>query len=102
MDPLVEKYSNISGFCYVKDNPLKFVDFKGEEPTASEAARMAAHVYGDKKNILINGWKVSNKSFGAIKLVNSKSGLNSTKEQQMVRQSMLMSLREQICLNIMM
>ena len=77
MDPLVEKYSNISGFCYVKDNPLKFVDFKGEEPTASEAARMAAHVYGDKKNILINGWKVSNKSFGAIKLVNSKSGLNS-------------------------
>ncbi len=29
MDPLVEKYSNISGFCYVKDNPLKFVDFKG-------------------------------------------------------------------------
>ena len=54
MDPLVEKYSNISGFCYVKDNPLKFVDFKGEEPTASEAARMAAHVYGDKKNILIN------------------------------------------------
>ena len=49
MDPLVEKYSNISGFCYVKDNPLKFVDFKGEEPTASEAARMAAHVYGDKK-----------------------------------------------------
>ena len=49
MDPLVEKYSNISGFCYVKDNPLKFVDFKGEEPTASEAARMAAHVYGEKK-----------------------------------------------------
>lgn len=49
MDPLVEKYSNISGFCYVKDNPLKIVDFKGEEPTASEAARMAAHVYGDKK-----------------------------------------------------
>ena len=77
VDPLVEKYSNISGFCYVKDNPLKFVDYKGEEPTASEAARMAAHVYGDKKNILINGWKVSNKSFGAIKLVNSKSGLNS-------------------------
>jgi hypothetical protein len=44
------------------------VDLDGRIPTPAEAARMAAHVYGDKKNgILIGGWKVSNRDFG-IKL----------------------------------
>lgn len=44
---------------------MRFVDPDGKEPTPAEAARMAAHVYGDKKdNILTGGWRVSQRDFG--------------------------------------
>lgn len=32
IDPLAEKYYNISPYAYCMNNPLKFVDVKGEEP----------------------------------------------------------------------
>jgi RHS repeat-associated protein len=63
VDPLFEK--TMTPYQYTYQNPLKFIDPNGEEPTPEEAARMAAHVYGDKKDdILIGGWRVSNSDFG--------------------------------------
>ena len=77
VDPLAEKYLTVGGYVYCLSNPIIFIDRKGEKPSLNEAARMAAHVYGDKKdNILIGGWTVSKRDFG-IKLNNNKTGLNS-------------------------
>ena len=51
-----------------------FVDLYGKEPTEEEAARIAAHVYGDRKNgILIGNWRVSLRDFG----IKNKAGLTS-------------------------
>ena len=51
-----------------------FVDPDGKEPTEEEAARIAAHVYGDQKDdILTGGWQVSSTDFG----ISNKNGLKS-------------------------
>lgn len=48
------------------------------EPPPKEAAAMAAHVYGDKKDdILIGGWKVSQRTFENVKLNDKDSGFKS-------------------------
>lgn len=80
VDPLAEKYPGVNPYVYCLGNPVRFVDLDGREPTPAEAARMAAHVYGDKKNgILTGGWKVSGRDFGLTKqdLNNSSTGLKS-------------------------
>lgn len=52
MDPMAEKYYHLSPYAYCGNNPVNFVDPNGEEPTAKEAALMAAYVYGGKSAIL--------------------------------------------------
>ena len=47
VDPLAEKYTNVGGYTYCLGNPIKLVDTDGKRPKPSEAARMAAHIYGD-------------------------------------------------------
>ncbi|MCH4897159.1 hypothetical protein E0494_10675, partial [Marinilabiliaceae bacterium JC040] len=60
-----DKYASISHYSTSLNNPILFLDPDGKEPTKAEAARMAAHVYGDKKNsYLIGGWRVSKRKFG--------------------------------------
>ena len=77
VDPLTEKYASVSGYTYCLGNPIKLVDTDGEKPKPSEAARMAAHIYGDKKdNILTGGWRVSNKEIKGVKY-NTANGLKS-------------------------
>ena len=67
VDLLQEKYPNINSYCYAANNPIRFVDPDGHEPTPAEAARIAAHVYGDKKDdILTGGWRVSQRNFGIM------------------------------------
>lgn len=73
-DPMAEKYYDVSPYAYCLDNPMKFLDFDGQEPTEQEAARIAAHVYGDQKDdILIGNWQVSSTDFG----IKNKVGLKS-------------------------
>ena len=31
VDPLMEKYPNVTGYCYTMDNPIKFIDPNGKE-----------------------------------------------------------------------
>jgi RHS repeat-associated protein len=65
VDPLASKMPAWSPYSFSFNNPIYFVDPDGQEPTPAEAARMAAHVYGDEKNsILTGGWQVSNRNFG--------------------------------------
>lgn len=65
VDPLAEKYYYVTPYSYCSGNPVMLVDLEGKEPTEDEAARIAAHVYGDKKDdILTGGWRVSLKDFG--------------------------------------
>ena len=80
VDQLAEKYPNMSPFTFTMNNPIMYLDPDGEEPTPAEAARMAAHVYGDKSNdILIGGWKVSNRDLGVKQenLNHTETGLKS-------------------------
>ncbi|WCM40791.1 hypothetical protein MG290_07340 [Flavobacterium sp. CBA20B-1] len=63
------------------------IDPTGMEPTPAEAARMAAHVYGDKKdNILTGGWQVSSRNFGLTSndLKNNSTGLKSVVYERVV------------------
>ena len=69
-DPLAEKYPSNSPYVYCINNPLRFIDLNGEEPTVYEAALMAKHVYGDKV-VLAGGWSQT-KPYN-----NSNSGLQS-------------------------
>ena len=84
VDPLAEKMPFASPYNYCLNNPINMVDLDGRIPTPAEAARMAAHVYGDKKNgILTGGWKVSNRDFG-IKLQDA-TGLKSQVYERTVK-----------------
>ena len=74
IDPLAEKYYNVSPYAYCAGNPVMLVDPEGKEPTDDEAARIAAHVYGDKEDdILTGGWRVSSRIFG----ISNEGGLKS-------------------------
>ena len=72
-------------YQYTYQNPIRYTDPTGmsaetvQEPTPKEAAAMAAHVYGDKKDdILIGGWKVSKRDFDKdVVLEHKDSGFKS-------------------------
>ncbi len=84
VDPLASKMPAWSPYSFSFNNPIYFVDPDGQEPTPAEAARMAAHVYGDKKNsILTGGWQVSNRNFG-IQL-QTDAGLKSLVYERVVK-----------------
>lgn len=58
IDPMAEKYYGISPYVYCKDNPIKFIDIKGEKPgdffiSKDEAAKDFGIYYNDN-SIRIN------------------------------------------------
>ena len=77
IDPLCEKYYNVSPYNYCGNNPIILVDPDGKQPTYEEALAMAQHVYGDvNDDVLIGGWQHSTFNIG-LQLSNSENGLNS-------------------------
>jgi hypothetical protein len=75
VDPLASKYPGVSPYAFCFSNPINFIDFNGEEPTAEEAALMAKHAYGDEVD-LKGDWKVSERDFG-INYTNCENGFKS-------------------------
>ena len=84
IDPLAEKYPGFSPYAYCLDNPIKFVDQDGREPTPYQAAIMAKHVYGDSKIKLVGGWKVSSAGKG-LALNNETTGFKSQVYERTVK-----------------
>lgn len=69
--------TGLSDYSTMSGNPIWFTDVLGDKPTPKQAAAMASHAYGDKKDgILRGGWKVSKRDFG-IKKDDAKNGLKS-------------------------
>ena len=80
VDPMAEKYYNVSPYVYCLGNPVKFVDEDGLKPTEEEAARIADHVcdIDKKKQVkLVGGWKVSNRQIKGVTLKDDRSGFKS-------------------------
>ncbi len=74
----------MSPYVYCAGNPVKLIDPDGQKPTPAEAARIAAHVYGDKSDdILTGGWRVSQKDWG-IPYVDPITGLKSQVYERVV------------------
>jgi RHS repeat-associated protein len=69
-DLLSEKYPWISPRAFALNNPLRYTDPMGLEPTEKEARAIAAHVYGDNE-MLLGGWKLSDRKFEAVRYENS-------------------------------
>ena len=75
VDPKAEKMSNFGVYVFTFNNPVKFIDPDGKEPTPYEAALMSSHVY-DGKVKLAGGWVIS-KAAGKDFKFESDSGFKS-------------------------
>ena len=57
IDPLCEKYYNVSPYAYCANIPIKYVDPDGKMPTDREAAIISQHIYNEKTE-LEGGWEL--------------------------------------------
>ncbi|MFP5471637.1 MAG: RHS repeat-associated core domain-containing protein [Bacteroidia bacterium] len=89
VDPLADKYPNITGYAYTLNNPINLIDPDGMQvegggnPDDLTMAKLSQDVYDTKNGKYtsggsrsIDGWSLSKKDFG-IQLTDDKSGFNS-------------------------
>jgi hypothetical protein len=76
LDPLAEKYYAVSPYAYCANNPVRFIDITGEEPSVYEAALMSRHVYSGSGK-LVGGWAVSNRQIDNVFYSNENNGFKS-------------------------
>ncbi|MBL7847070.1 MAG: hypothetical protein JNL40_06350 [Cyclobacteriaceae bacterium] len=82
IDPKATEMQPWSAYTFNYDSPLRFIDPDGQKPTPAEAARMSLHVYGESSDdILIGGWRVSQRQFGNL---NDDTGLKSVVYERVV------------------
>ena len=62
IDPLTEKYPDVSAYVYCAGNPVKLVDSDGRRPTDREAALISNQVY-DGKCKLEGDWELYGKRY---------------------------------------
>ena len=62
VDPMAEKYPNLTGYCYTMDNPIKFVDPEGKEGIVVSGQH--GGTMKNREHFLINGL---NRIKGALK-----------------------------------
>ena len=77
VDPIAEKFPNTSSYNYCIDNPVRYIDILGLEPTEEEAARIANHVYRNEQVNLIGGWKLSSLNIKGVRYIDNASGFKS-------------------------
>lgn len=79
VDPMQEKYSELSTYSYTFNNPVKFIELLGLESTDVEALEMADDCYDPGKKELSGNWRLlqvvsNNKN---LKMENSETGFMS-------------------------
>ena len=75
VDPLMEKYPNVTGYCYTMDNPIKFIEIDGKDWILSTGNRVYWYggKYGNRKN-LIAVYKATSGRSSAIKITTLPNG----------------------------
>ena len=75
VDPLAEKYPNVTGYCYTMDNPIKFIEIDGKDWILSTGNRVYWYggKYGNRKN-LIAVYKATSGMASAIKITTLPNG----------------------------
>ncbi len=77
VDPLCEKYYNVSPYVYCSNNPILLIDPTGLEPDSLEAALMAVYSYRDK-NYNIYAKQLNDRGWNIDVNFSSKTGFKAT------------------------
>ena len=78
VDPLTSKYPFYSPYTFSGNRVIDMVELEGLEPTASEAAGMAADVYDASGTGLTGGWEISAQQIEGVQMKDANTGFKSS------------------------